>query len=421
MKKWIQNLTRKRIILAATGGVSFLVFVILSCVSGSMSGKQDTQSMARRWSAEKNVSQISCFFSQSSGITEDTFIGFEHNLDNALVEASIVNESENESARLWADAYSATGSINIANNRTSMTVNAIGVGGDFFLFHPLELVSGSYFSGNDLMQDHILIDEEIAWQLFGSNDVAGQWVSVGNVPHMITGVVKRESGRLAEAAGLNASVAYVSYHSLSNYGIANDICHYEIVMPSPVKGYALNYVRENIGADENKVEIVENTNRYNLLSLFKVIAGFGTRSMNGKAIIYPYWENIARGYEDILALLLVFEFLFLIYPITLTVIAVVTAWKHRTWTARSVRLYLKDKWERMWEKVRENRKKHKAASNSELPGEGGRQKKAKKPKTLKLPREPKPPKKQKASGIQTRPGRMKQRKMRRKEEYEEME
>lgn len=420
MKKWIQNLTRKRMILAATGGVSFLVFVILSCVSGSMSRKQDTQSMARRWSAEKNVSQISCFFSQSSGITEDIFIGFEHNLDNALVEASIVNESENESARLWADAYSATGSINIANNKTSMTVNAIGVGGDFFLFHPLELVSGSYFSGNDLMQDHILIDEEIAWQLFGSNDVAGQWVSVGNVPHMITGVVKRESGRLAEAAGLNASVAYVSYNSLSNYGMANDICHYEIVMPNPVKGYALKYVRENIGADENQVEVVENTNRYNLLSLFKVIAGFGTRSMNGKAIIYPYWENIARGYEDILALLLIFEFLFLMYPITLTLIAVVTAWKHRTWTARSVRLYLKDKWERMWEKVRENRKKQKSAKDPALPGESVRRKKEKKPKALKLPKEPKSLKNRRLQAYKKERGGA-NRADRRKEEYEEME
>lgn len=420
MKKWIQNLTRKRMILAATGGVSFLVFVILSCVSGSMSRKQDTQSMARRWSAEKNVSQISCFFSQSSGITEDIFIGFEHNLDNALVEASIVNESENESARLWADAYSATGSINIANNKTSMTVNAIGVGGDFFLFHPLELVSGSYFSGNDLMQDHILIDEEIAWQLFGSNDVAGQWVSVGNVPHMITGVVKRESGRLAEAAGLNASVAYVSYNSLSNYGMANDICHYEIVMPNPVKGYALKYVRENIGADENQVEVVENTNRYNLLSLFKVIAGFGTRSMNGKAIIYPYWENIARGYEDILALLLIFEFLFLMYPITLTLIAAVTAWKHRTWTARSVRLYLKDKWERMWEKVRENRKKQKSAKDPALPGESVRRKKEKKPKALKLPKEPKSLKNRRLQAYKKERGGA-NRADRRKEEYEEME
>lgn len=420
MKKWIQNLTRKRMILAATGVVSFLVFVILSCVSGSMSRKQDTQSMARRWSAEKNVSQISCFFSQSSGIEEDTFIGFQHNLDNALVEASIVNESENESARLWADAYSATGSIGIANNKTSMTVNAIGVSGDFFLFHPLELVSGSYFSGNDLMQDHILIDEDIAWQLFGSNDVAGQWVSVGNVPHMITGVVKRESGRLAEAAGLNAPVAYVSYNSLSNYGMANDICHYEIVMPNPVKGYALKYVRENIGADENQVEVVENTNRYNLLSLFKVIAGFGTRSMNGKAIIYPYWENIARGYEDILALLLVFEFFFLMYPITLTIIAAVTTWKHRTWTARSVRLYLKDKWERMWEKVRENRKKQKTAKDPVLPGEGGRRKKEKKPKDLKLPKEPKPLKKRRLQAYKKERGRA-NREDRRKEEYEEME
>lgn len=346
MKKWIQNLTRKKIIMGITGAVSFIIFLIFLAISNHLSNKQDTQDMARRWSSDKDVAQVSCFFSQSVFMSENTIIGFEHGLDSALVEASITSKSENPNARLWADAYSATGSITIESKRAATTVDAVGIGGDFFLFHPLELVSGYYFSGNDLMQDYIIIDEEVAWLLFGSNDVSGQMVEIKGVPHIITGVVKRQTGRLAEAAGLDSSVAYVSYSSLKNYGVANEIGHFEIVMPNPVKNYALEYVKSKIGVPETEMEIVENGSRYNLLPLLKQIAAFGTRSMNGKAIIYPYWENIARGYEDILGLLLIAEILFLLYPTILVIIVVVMAWKHKTWTVKSVFAFLQDKWER---------------------------------------------------------------------------
>lgn len=364
------RLTRRRIILGITGIISFVVFLVLSGVSGVLSGRQETQSMAGRWAGDgdMDVAQISCFFAQSAKFDQNSALTFEHRLDSALVEASITNPSENPGARLWASAYSATGSVTLASNRGSVTVDAIGIGGDFFLFHPLELLTGSFFSGNDVMKDYCVIDEETAWQLFGSNDVAGQMITIGDVPHMITGVIRRESGRLPEAAGLDGSVAYVSYETLSEYGQADEIGCYEIVMPNPVDKYALNYVKENIGVQEKELEALENTSRYELPALLQVILGFGTRSMNGKAIIYPYWENVARGYEDILALLLIFRAVFLLYPVVLIITALFVAWKHRTWTSKTVYLYLKDKGERRMEKLRAVRQRRKARKKKEKKG-----------------------------------------------------
>lgn len=356
MKKFWQSLTRKRLILSITGLVSFLVFLTLAGVGSFLAGRQNTQTMAKRWSEQKDVAQISCFFSQNVAFSQDSIVGFEHGLDSALIAASIVNDSPNEGARLWADAYSATGTITLQSSNSVMSLNAVGVGGDFFQFHPLKLVSGSYFSGNDVMKDYCLIDEDAAWQLFGSNHVEGQIVTISGIPHIVTGVIERQTGRLAKAAGLDSSVVYVSYETLAAYGFANRIGTYEIVMPNPVKNYALNYVKENIGVQESESEVLENTSRYSLLSRLKVIGGFGTRSMNGKAIIYPYWENIARGYEDILAVLLLGEIIFLLYPVVLLIIAVVIAWKHKTWTARTVYLFLQDKWERFLERLRAKRK-----------------------------------------------------------------
>lgn len=345
------------LILSISGLVSFLIFGILYGVIQFLAGRQDTQLMAERWSKseENRAAQVSVFFSENLGMSENEILSFEHGLNSALVEASITNTSENPDSRLWIDAYSATGTITLEKNDKSVSVNAIGVGGEFFQFHPLKLVSGAYFSGNDVMQDYVVIDEDVAWQLFGSNNVAGQVITIKGVPHIITGVIERQQDRLSVAAGLSSSVVYVSYNSLVTYGRANAICCYEIVMPNPVKNYAFNYVKEKLGSNEAESEVIENSSRYGLISLLSVIGEFGTRAMNGKAIIYPYWENVARGYEDILATLLVVAILFFLYPVILVIVGLRRAWVRRTWTARSVYLKLKDKWERFLEKQRAKR------------------------------------------------------------------
>lgn len=178
----------KKIVLGISGGISFLIFLILLFTTSYLGQSQPTQTAASRWSSKKNASQVSCFFSVGSGITEDQIIDFEHTVDSALTDASVVQESVNPGARLWADAYSADGSVTISSDKGNMTADAIGIGGDFFLFHPVKLLYGSYFSGNDLMQDYCVIDEDAAWQLFGSNNVAGMTVYIGGIPHIVTGV-----------------------------------------------------------------------------------------------------------------------------------------------------------------------------------------------------------------------------------------
>lgn len=352
----IQN--KKKLLWYCSALVSFLLFLILLIWSGHLAGMQDAQQMASRWSENNDAAQVSCFFSPNAEVTEDTVKSFEYSLKNTLQEASITETSENPSARLWADAYSADGKITLVNGRNTLEADAIGVGGDFFLFHPLKLISGSYFSGNDLMQDYCIIDQDAAWQLFGSNDVVGMTVYIGNVPHMVTGVVKRPEGRMEEAAGLDSTVVYVSYETLDTYGTNNGINHYEIVMPNPVSGFALEKVKEGIGVDDKNVEVLENTSRYSLLNRCKTILAFGTRSMNGKAIIYPYWENLARGYEDIIALMTVFMLLLLLYPIVTVIWMFVHWWRHKGWTLKDAWKAGKDKMERAAERRREKKHSH---------------------------------------------------------------
>jgi len=349
----------KKLIFGISGAVSFLVFLIFTLVAGRLGNSQPSQEMSKRWSPDGEAAQVSCFFSVNAYITQDKILEFEHSIDSALKDAGVLQESENPGARLWADAYSADGKITVSTENGKVEADAIGIGGDFFLFHPEKLLYGAYFSGNDLMQDYCVIDEDAAWQLFGSPNVAGKTVYINGVPHIVTGVVQRADGILEKKAGLDSTVIYVSYQTLSEHGSCNGINHYEIVMPNPVSDFAYQFIEEKLGTDEKETEVVENSGRYSFLSELKVLRQFGARSMNAKAIIYPYWENVARGVEDILALITLFQLLFLTYAVIVALVLFVKWWKHKGWTIKEKLLGLKDKAERRLEKHREARVKQK--------------------------------------------------------------
>lgn len=341
MKIRTKNRNIRQIVCLVIGTVSFLLFLGLTWFTSYKSGSLLPQQMAKRWADAGEAAQISCFFSQGTEIKKENFPAFEAELRKALQEEALTGTSAKEGARMWASAYSGTGEITLTNGKKSVTAKAIGVGGDFFLFHPLQLLNGNFFSGSDVMQDYVVIDEDMAWQLFGSNDVAGMQVTIGGVPHMVSGVIRREEGHMNHAAGNDVTTVYVSYASLEAYGISQGINCYELVMPNPITGYGLNLVKEKIGIDEKNMICIENSSRYSFLSLGKILFAFGSRSMSEKAIIFPYWENVARGWEDIFALLLLFRMILLFIPIVMLLVLLVKLWKRRTWSLKDIPAMLK--------------------------------------------------------------------------------
>lgn len=328
MKKWIQGLSLRQWICFGSCILCLLLVLGISLVETQLQKQLFDQQAASRWSEKKDVAQVSAFFSAEAELDDKYFVGVKHQIDAALQEASIV--AENENARLWIDSLSLMGKVNIRSKRADVEVRAVGVAGDFFQFHPVKLLYGSYFNDDSMMQDNVIIDEETAWQLFGSSDVVGMQVTIANVPHRIGGVIERQKGKLAETAGLKESVCYLSLDSLKNYGSGAGQYSYEVLMPNPVKGFALATLTKQLESFEEQVEIVENTSRYKLMSRLLVLKGFGTRSMSQKGIVYPYWENIARGYEDIFALTLLLKILLLLWPIVFGVIQLVRLKKYIT-------------------------------------------------------------------------------------------
>lgn len=360
IKAFLSALTLRQIILSGVFVLSLILLLILTLWSNQMVEGLIDQQAASRWDAEGKSAQVSCFLSERTELDEMMIVGFEKQLEQHLKEVLSAEEySEENGKRLIADAYSSQGRITVVSEKSTLEASAIGVGGDFFLFHPLTLVSGGYFSGDDLMKDYIILDEEAAWQLFGSSDIAGQSVMIGGVPHYVSGVIKRQTGRFAEKAGLDKTIVYLSNESLLAYGEGGGINTYEVLAPNPVKHFVYTDVKEKLGVDENSMIVVENSSRYSIESLIPVIQDFGTRSMQDSGVKFPYWENIGRGAEDVKALVLLWQGIFLLIPTVILVVFLIIKWKNRNFSWRDVGNWLidtkdkvrqhaiekKDKWE----------------------------------------------------------------------------
>ena len=213
-----KHLSGKQKIQLLTAALSLLLWSILQCFRMSLQNSLPDQNAAARWSQNHDVAQISIFFTEDQKITEDSVKELAWKLTQALTEQAIGKDEKKSSGRELVMAYSAEGQITLNRAGKTLTVNAVGVGGDFFLFHPLTLLSGQYLNTSLDMKDGIVLDEDTAWQLFGSSNIVGQTVEIGGLPFYIRGVVKKPTGRLEKAAGLSQSLVFVDYAMLQKYG-----------------------------------------------------------------------------------------------------------------------------------------------------------------------------------------------------------
>ena len=292
-----------------------------------------TQSAADVWrgDSDERFAQVSAFLPVDGKLTLDSVRSFRMTLEEQFVQNSM---EAPEGGKLYTDAYSGRTSLSASGtSHGNLTVTAIGVGGDFFLFHPLPLLSGSYLTAEDYMADRVVLDAQTAFTLFGSSDVAGMEVTIGGKTFPVAGVVDRESDFASNAAlattadassssGSSGSQAmiFMSYDALNALSELPIDC-YEIVLPDPVSGFAKGLVADNFPIGSGAV--VQNTGRFSLTSLISVIGSFGKRVMTTSGVVYPYWENAARMLESYAALYLVMGTLLALMPAVCLVIVLV--------------------------------------------------------------------------------------------------
>ena len=300
----------RRVLWGITAGLALasLLFFLLAAHLGD---KLTSQQMAGRWKGESemNFAQVSCYVPVDEKLSLEKVYAFRQELQKALHNAAVDLSSDGQ---LQLDAWSTSGKLNAATELGKGEARVIAVGGDFFQFHPIRLLNGSYIQESDLMKDLVLLDEDLAWILFGGTQLQGMTFRLEGVPFVVGGVVEREQdgfSRLAYTGGMGLYMSYDSYARLvENAGID---C-YEFVSAEPVKGFALNLARDKFPIGRG--EILQNTDRFSFTRLLRIIGSVGTRSMQTQGIIYPYWENAARSAEDLCALYLALGVLYGVFP-----------------------------------------------------------------------------------------------------------
>jgi hypothetical protein len=341
--------------------IAFCALTLLSAaclVSFSALGHSlPSQQAAARFKggSEERFEQVSVFFPVGKETDEAGVYTFRGTLEKKLTEAFL---EAPESGGLYRDAYSAPDELSVTGPRGAATAPVLGVGGDFFLFHPLRLLSGGYITGEDLMHDRVVLDEELAWKLFGGSDVAGLTVTISDKPYLVAGVVRREedfADRRAYTAGAGFFMAFDALSAAAGTGIG---C-YELVCASPVTGFVGDIAAENF----SQAVTVENSRRFKAESIFGVIGDFGGRSMNTAGGVVPHWENAARLLEDYLALLLLLSLLFGLFPAACAGAALVIGLRRLTRRGRAAMPALRDRMEERAWKRREAR--HAARKNDE--------------------------------------------------------
>jgi len=276
-----------------------------------------SQQEAQRWQgeSEQEFTQLSCYIPVYESIDVDTVHSFRTAMMEQLHSAALDVDNDNI---LFVDAWSTTGKVKVSSALGSGEAAVYAVGGEFFAFHPVRLLSGSYISEDDLMKDRVLLDEDLAWLLFGGTELEGMSFNINGVPFYVAGVVERSEDResgIAYESGMGLFMHYDAYKIIDE---AAGISSYEFVMAEPVDGFALNFAKEKFPL--KSAVIVENTDRFSFENLFKVVRSFGKRSMQTQGVIYPYWENAARYIEDWCALVLIIGMLAAVTPVVTAVV-----------------------------------------------------------------------------------------------------
>jgi len=294
----------------------------------------ESQHISERWSGDSKVgyAQVSLFLPEDGNLTLNSIRDFEQKVKLAVADTlpeNVVNP--------FADCYSSTGDMKITGEHGSADVEITAVAGDYFILHPLKLVSGNYISDDDVMHDRLVITKDLAWILFGSIDVAGMEVTINYQPFKIAGVVEVESDKFSEKTIQNMNVAYMSYDTFSFMTVSESgddntnakeahISSYEIVMPNPVKGFAKSLVSAELNSNSSGI-VVENSSRYEKEVIFETLKSFGERTLHSDTVEFPYYENAARLSENMCALYLLLNIIFSICPIVFALIMIIKAYK----------------------------------------------------------------------------------------------
>lgn len=248
--------------------------------------------IAERWQGDGGECvHVAAFITPAAGLSEENIRAARQSVDEALAQAALTPANEN--ARLWADAYSGETAMTASVDGAALNVLATATGGDFFLFHPVEMIGGWYYSASDADDTLVVLDENAAWRLFGGTDIVGLSVELNGHPCTVAGVcAAAETETYGETPRVYLALSYAA-----RMGLEIPITSYEAVLPEVVSSFGTDAVKAALALDEKQVELKTLTGRFTLRAGLRAAGELAYRAQRTSAIEYPWWENRAIAIE----------------------------------------------------------------------------------------------------------------------------
>ncbi len=236
------------------------------------------------WSDEINYSHVAVYVTSENGFEEDRIYYAESAIESACITESYETEynrygaSREREVSVYRDG---------ATNGVSCTATVYM--GDYFLFHRIPLREGAYPSDNAVITDTVILDEDAAWQLFGSaHDVTGMEVEINGNIYTIIGVSERASGVYTKTYGGKPRI-YIAGNSA---GFRNEDIKYttfDVMMPDPITKFAENAVSGAVGSSDAVIKNIDT--RFDGSSLKEMLDGTVKLITDSTDTEYPFTEK----------------------------------------------------------------------------------------------------------------------------------
>ena len=239
-----------------------------------------------------------------------------------------IGAAASDNGQIWLDSYSSSafyrayGYIDKTEQGAAERVEVVGVGGDYATIHPFRYESGGFFSDGESDKYSIVLNTQLAWNLFHSYQVLGAEVELNGVMYQVVGVVGEGDDTIAETTGVTKPRAYVHFNQLANLANGGSIAQnsseqehsvseddlavscYEVLLTDPINNIAYNdllaVLTENIGYSDNSttLEIINNTDRFFITRLFGKYFPLKESVSQVDGLHIPFFERSARLAEQ---------------------------------------------------------------------------------------------------------------------------
>lgn len=292
------------IILLCINIVLLLVFAVLYGVIYSLGSRYSSENAKRLWDNDTySYSQISLYMTPQSGLDIMSVYSLRSEIDRKLKDNSVQKDDSNQDGRLWIDSSSGESTFTITGNTGTCEVTASGTWGDYFIFHPEALLSGSYYSNDDINFDRVILDKQCSWQIFGAIDTAGMAVTINGMNFYVAAVVDTSENERDIAAYGSKPRIYMPFEAMKILDQNAVITAYEVCLPNVVKDFAYTLMTEVNPAPESNSAVIDQTGRFGIIKLFKGFDTIPESVMINTNLSYPWFENRIRGAEIIAKIL----------------------------------------------------------------------------------------------------------------------